>query len=271
MSRVGSRLGYSFATYVVLLIGVVAATTVILQKQKDDGVVVNLSGRQRMLSQRMTHQLLTYASRIDAGIDAQDARERVLTTTRVFEATLDALDRGGPAPLDLHMATFRALPTASSNVAYRIGRVRRVYATYRSSAHAILDGTPDERAAGLRGIVGSETELLAELDAVVTLLQGEAESKVSSLVVVQITATVLSLLLTFVLLRWVRSGVTEPLEKLRDAAEDMSLGNLTRPVPVGGAAELHSLGESVERVRMSLRALLATKQTDDVTSEMAGW
>jgi len=271
MKGVSSRLAWSFATYLLLLAGVGVATGVILDRQRDDGVVVNLSGRQRMLSQRMTHQLFTYASRVDSGADAQDARERVLTTIRVFESTLDALDRGGKAPTDLHMATFRTLPPASGDVVSRIERVRSVYSRYRVASSSVLDGSALQRADGLRGIVATETELLAELDSVVTLLQGEAESKVRSLLFVQVAATFLGLVLTFLLLRWVRSGVTDPLEKLRDAAEDMSLGNLVRPVPVGGAAELRSLAESFERMRMSLRTLLASRQSDEVTTEMAGW
>lgn len=271
MSRVGSRLAWSFVAYLLLVGGIVGATAVILGHQRDDGVVVNLSGRQRMLSQRMTHQLFTYAARVDAGADPMDARERVLTTIRVFESTLAALEEGGPAPLDLHMASFRTLPAAPATVADRIARVRRIYEPYRASARTVLDGPPEQRAEGLRGVVATETELLAELDSVVTLLQGEAESNVRSLFVVQAVAIFLGLVLTLALLRWVRHGVTEPLEKLRDAAEDMSLGNLTRPVPREGAAELRSLGESFERVRMSLRALIDKRQADDVASEMAGW
>ncbi|UJR82830.1 type IV pili methyl-accepting chemotaxis transducer N-terminal domain-containing protein [Sandaracinus amylolyticus] len=275
MTHVGSRLAWSFATYVLLLAVVVTATVFLLRRQHDDGLVVNLSGRQRMLTQRMTHQLMTYAARADAGADAADARQRVRTTMRVFETTLDALASGGPAPIDLQLASFRDCPPASRTVARRLEVVRHLYASYRHAAQSILEGTPEARRAGIETITTLETELLGEMDTAVTLLQREAEAKVSELFVIQGVALLASLVLTLLLVRWVRSGVTAPLEKLREAAEEMSLGNLHKTVPVAGAAELRSLAESIERMRTSLRTLLEDRaperERDSVAVEMSDW
>ena len=41
-----------------------------------------------MLTQRMTHQLLTYASKLERGADAQDARDRVHRTMRPHVAAV---------------------------------------------------------------------------------------------------------------------------------------------------------------------------------------
>jgi methyl-accepting chemotaxis protein len=82
---------------------------------------------------------------------------------------------------------------------------------------------------------------------------------------------VLALLLTFLLVRWVRNSVTEPLERLRDAAEEMSLGNLHKAVPLTGSAELLSLGESLDRMRTSLCTLLDTRRQDPIRAQLAEW
>jgi methyl-accepting chemotaxis protein len=271
MRRATTRLSLSFATYVVLLVSVVAATGYVLRRQHDDGLVVNLSGRQRMLTQRMTHQLFTYATMVDAGADVTDARDRVTTTMRVFESTLDALENGGPAPVDLQMASFRDCPPASAVVARRLEIVRRTYANYRRAADDVIAGDAERRARGIATVRATESALLAEMDAAVTLLQGEAEGKVTELFAIQGVALVLSVLLTLLLLRWVKSGVTEPLEALREAAEEMSLGNLHKAVPVTGSQEIRSLAQSIDRLRTSLRALMAGREGDAVASEMADW
>jgi methyl-accepting chemotaxis protein len=271
VTRVANRLSLSFLTYVLLLIGVVSATVFVLRRQHDDGLVVNLSGRQRMLTQRMTHQLLTYASKLDRGADAHDAADRVHRTMRVFETTLIALSDGGPAPIDLQMATFRDAPPASQVVRTQLFRVRALYMRYQQGADAVLKGTTVERANGIDVIVANESDLLAEMDAAVSLLQREAEAKVTQLFFIQGAALALALLLTFVLLRWVKNSVTEPLEKLRDAAEEMSMGNLHKAVPLTGSAELLSLGESLDRMRTSLCTLLDARGHDPIRAELAEW
>jgi methyl-accepting chemotaxis protein len=271
MRSVTTRLSLSFATYVVLLVSVVLATGYVLRRQHDDGLVVNLSGRQRMLTQRMTHQLFTYATMVDTGADVTDARQRVATTMRVFESTLDALENGGPAPVDLQMASFRDCPPASSVVGQRLAIVRRTYGMYKRAAEDVLRGDAGGRTAGIASIRAMESELLAEMDAAVTLLQGEAEAKVTELFKIQGLALFLSVLLTWLLLRWVRAGVTQPLERLREAAEEMSLGNLHKAVPVTGSPELRSLAQSIDRLRTSLRALMDGRKADPVASEMADW
>lgn len=51
----------------------------------------------------------------------------------------------------------------------------------------------------------------------------------------------------------------------------MSLGNLHKAVPVTGSQEIRSLAQSIDRLRTSLRALMAGRKGDAVASEMADW
>jgi nitrate/nitrite-specific signal transduction histidine kinase len=272
VSRVSTRLLVCFLCYVALLAGIVGATVLVLNRQHDDGLVVNLSGRQRMLTQRMTHQLLTFSSRLDGQADVADARQRVRTTMNVFETTLMALIEGGPAPTDLQLTAFRDVPPVSSSVVRRLNRVRQVYQRYREGAEAILEGSSTARKAGLESIISLESQLLTDMDSAVSLLQREAEKKVTDLFMIQGAALALSLMLTAALMRWARASVVQPLEQLRAAAEELSLGNLHRAMPNEGSPELRSLSESLERMRTSVRALLETRRrSDPVSMDMADW
>lgn len=264
----GARLGFIHFMYFTLLLGVIGATAFILNQQTDDGLVVNLSGRQRMLTQRMTHQLLGYASLKDTGKDTTAQRAAVLGSMQVFEKTLHALHHGGPAPLDLQMVNMRNTPPASVGVARQLGRVENLYDSYSKKARGILDGTGDHRANGVTYIIDHNTELLSEMNTAVNLMQAEAESRVRSLYYVQGAALLFGLLLSFVLSQMTRRTVIEPLKELNQLSDAMSRGDVHRSISAHGPREIHELGTSFERLRISMKNLLKTTDRQEYSSPL---
>src|SRR5436305_7017171 len=104
-STISSRIIALLTAFALLLGAGALASRVVLQQQADDGLLVNLAGRQRMLTQKMTKES---AQLVNAAHDHDDAlvatlREQLQGTMRVFETTLLALKDGGPAPLNLEM------------------------------------------------------------------------------------------------------------------------------------------------------------------------
>lgn len=252
----GSRLGVVHIGYLLLLGAVVVSTVFVLEQQKDDGLVVNLSGRQRMLTQRITHQLLGYSAQITSGVDSQAQRAAVLGSMRVFERTLYALRHGGPAPLDLQMTTVRRTPSASDNVARQLQRVEALYSRYRERARHILDGSVTERVAAISYIIENNTELLSEMNAAVGLIQSEAEERVRLLYYVQGGAAGFGLLLAMLLFSLTRTTVIEPLRELNQLSDAMSRGEVNRKITARGPTEIHELGSSFERLRVAMKNLV---------------
>ena len=108
-----------FLGFIALMASGVAASYVILERQADDGLIVNLAGRQRMLTQKMAKesaQLANAATTQNAGHVKQEA-DGLAQTMRVFETTLLALRDGGSAPLNLEMTRMRPTPAASTAAA----------------------------------------------------------------------------------------------------------------------------------------------------------
>jgi methyl-accepting chemotaxis protein len=253
----------NFALF-TLILAVVGLTVVVLQRQSDDGLVVNLSGRQRMLSQRMTHQLLGFGRLKDRGQDAEAQRQAVLLTLQVFEKTLEALDHGGPAPLDLQLATLRNVPAASQAVSAQLDRVRRVYRQYAVQARLVLDGSPRERELGQAYVLQNNTELLSEMNTAVSIMQAEAEARVKQLYYVQGAAVCLGILLFWLLSGYVQRTVVEPLDRLTALSDSISRGEVHLPVEVRGPAEFARLGASVERLRVAMKNLLPTRDANEL-------
>lgn len=216
-----------------------------------------------MLTQRLTHQLLGFSALKDQNKDVSTPRNDAVTTMQVFERTLDALDRGGPAPLDMQSVTSRVLPPASPAVAAQLMRVRRQYEEYRSYARNILEGTNEARAAGVAYIIDNNTHLLGEMNTAVFLLQDEAERRVQRLYYIQGGALFLGLLAFFVLSTQVRRSVLEPLRYLSKASDSISRGNVAQPVELSGAEELLTLGSAIERLRLAMKHLVPSTTSSD--------
>jgi methyl-accepting chemotaxis protein len=261
----GARIALIHVCYMLLLCAVVLTTGVVLQKQKDDGLVVNLSGRQRMLTQRMTHQLLGYAAQAESGADTAATRQAVLLTMQVFETTLHALERGGPAPMDLQMVQMRDTPAASPAVGTQLARVSALYQPFRAQARAILEGDPTRRRTGVRYVIDQNTELLSEMTTAVNLMQAEAEKRVQTLYYVQAGAVLLGLFFCWILSSITRRTVVEPLRELNQMSDAMSRGDMHRRIVAQGPREIHELGSSFERLRVSMKNLLRQPQDDGLT------
>jgi methyl-accepting chemotaxis protein len=256
LRSIGSRIVLIHVAYLVLLVALIGATALHLRRQQSDGLVVNLAGRQRMLTQRMTHQLMAYASRVDHHQDTEAARARVQTSMQVFERTLNALQVGGQAPLDLESVNVRSLPPASIHVRHQLDRVLGVYKQYRSESKGILDGDASLRARGVAYITEHNTELLSEMNSAVNLMQAEAEGRVSELYVIQAVALGLGLLFSRLLSALTRRSVVHPLEQLNAISNAMSRGDVYRPIEIAGPKEIRELGSSFERLRVSLKSVL---------------
>lgn len=77
-----------------------------LGQQKYDGIRINLLGRQRMLTQKLSKEVILYSQkRIDAG--------DVLKTMRIFDVTMNGMIYGGDVPVDLDLKKFKKIPPVS--------------------------------------------------------------------------------------------------------------------------------------------------------------
>ena len=106
--KVSTKLYLGTVLQFVVAISLVVVGLYIQEKQYHDSVVINLAGRQRMLSQKMTKEILLFSQGVFPA-------EKVLNTIDVFHQTLKALTYGGKAPLNLVRTKFTTLPAPETN------------------------------------------------------------------------------------------------------------------------------------------------------------
>ena len=166
--KIAFSLGIIFL--VILIVSFFAFDT--LRAQEYDSVRINLSGRQRMLSQKMTKEILLY----DFGGVNKDA---VLSTVKVFDTTLIALKDGGDAPLDLSMTEFEAIPAIENKeTKAQLEKVMSSWNTFKQKIESVLENND---ASSMNYIIDNNTKLLDEMDAAVVMMQHNAEEKITRL------------------------------------------------------------------------------------------
>ena len=168
----------------LLVLGMFLVTWYATSNQKDDGLVINLAGRQRMLSQKMTKEflLVTEKSRQSNSIDKASA-DQVRATMEVFDITLKALTHGGKAPLDLDLTKtqFRLCPKAEEPVFSQLLIVNKKWQTFTGNMEIILQGK-DKNKELTQWILFNNVPLLKEMNKAVVMMQSQSEADRKSVV-----------------------------------------------------------------------------------------
>jgi len=147
-------------SFLLLFIAVFVATSAVTAGQKTDGLVINLAGRQRMLAERMTKELLTYAEH-----PSEETWDAFTNSKIVFGATQTALAKGGPAPTTLDPDGAKADVPAATDQAIRT-QLAEVEKTFQALSAASDRLEAEARAAKDEGdmVVAQVPQVLAQLD-----------------------------------------------------------------------------------------------------------
>jgi two-component system nitrate/nitrite sensor histidine kinase NarX len=223
----------------------VGATYWGIQTQEKDALVINLAGRQRMLTQRM----------VWLGLSQPESPELV-DTIQIFDQTMHALQEGGPARHTLAGAdgstadiqTVTLPPAPDAQLRAELEQVSQSWVEFRSHLK------PADEAA----LQAEAPLILAQLDAVVRQYEERARNKITRVQIIQAVSFIAGL----VLLGWgyllTRRRIFHPLVELRSAARRMSQGDLAQRVPVPGNDELGELSQAFE----TMRSEVASAQND---------
>ncbi len=240
---------------------VIGATLWVVHGQQLDGLVINLSGRQRMLAEKYTKEVLYEAYRSDApGPAAEEAGGRASERTcRLWEATLTALVDGGTTYADLEMTRPVAMPrTSHEAIRAKLVEVRQLWERLRSAVDALQRaerGSPAGSAC-LAEIWSLNAQCLSALDATVQMYQVQSDAKVARLRWIQYALGGLALGVFALISLYMRRRVVRPLVAAVEVAQAVARGDLTRTCPVTAAHEVGQLSRAVNTMCEDLRRMV---------------
>ncbi len=232
------------------------ATWFITSAQKSDGLVINLAGRQRMLSQKLAKETLAYAQQIRTGKADEELRVQVTTTAMLFEKTLDALMHSGFAPVTTNPAGEQAqIPEVSLSVAEQLEKVNLLWKEYKADIDAMVAGQPMEPS-----FIKKSVSVLTNMNKAVSMMQGESEQRVTLLIMSQIFGIVIlgiiAVLLGFVILR----NIIRPLNNFQSVVAEICEGDLTYEVIVQRDDEIGQVAKTLIRMEENLTRVVSHVQ-----------
>ncbi|WP_461833664.1 methyl-accepting chemotaxis protein [Desulfothermus sp.] len=199
---------------------ILAVTTlVVVYKQKSDGVVINLAGRQRMLSQKMSKEVLELLYVKNKGEQGNKEKEGLLKSIKVFDVTLNALIASGYAPLTLDPnGPQQLLPPAHGQALIQLKKVKKLWTPMKQH---ILKVVKDLDKSSIEYVLDNNIKLLKEMNKGVFLLQKQADKKVMLLKIISILSIIIGVFIILLVGSWIKKSVVDPIVSLAMFAQEV--------------------------------------------------
>jgi len=248
--KLSTKLLIPLIILVALIFANFISSFLIIQSQKSDAVTINLAGRQRMLTQRMTKEALIFGSTKNLNV-----RSSFENTLKVFDTTLKSLTNGGTAPMDLNWKTMVTLPAANGDVKNQLEKVAMLWSKFKAHADAYLSkGDMND----LNYMISSNLPLLTEMNKAVTLMQKSSESKSTLLDLISLIMFIVAAGFAIFTLFFFYASIIHPTHKILTHARELAegKGNLTYKIETKSRDEIgqiaHFFNKFTEHMRLSL-------------------
>ncbi len=149
------KLGFILGSFILLILATIGATFWAINSSKSDAQVINLAGRQRMLSQKITKEVLAFEQgRIDSG--------SVLSTVNLFEESLETLLSGDPKQ--------GIPPTTDPAIVAQLNKVQSMWKGFRENIEELVS-LSEERNSIYKYLLANNMTLLEETNRLVSMME----------------------------------------------------------------------------------------------------
>jgi two-component system, chemotaxis family, sensor kinase CheA len=186
--------------FLLVVAGVTTANLFIAKDLNQDAVGVNLSGRQRMLSQRTAKTILQTQAAIAAGTDAGAAQKELAGAVNLFNQTLDGFRDGGNVIGGAGTPVYLAKANVGQD---KIAAATEIWQEYQKVLAPLVNlkgdvvGTPsaDEMSALVAFANANNVKILTLMNELTTALESQATARAARLRLIQIIALSTALVL----------------------------------------------------------------------------
>lgn len=227
--KIRYQLGFVAGGLSLLIVLMFAVTMYTTNKQKSDGLVINLAGRQRMLSQKVTKEIYKYQADIQyerPGISK--TLVSIQKTVKIFDQTLTALTDSGRAPLGLDPdnTEYQQCPKATEPAYSRLKKVKTIWDDFSVHVNDYLKD-PVNGKENLAFIETHNMILLKEMNTAVGMMQKQSEARVRQLIIFQAVGIGLGFFLMLLSIIIIRRIVSR-LDRSSEIAQALRYGDLTK-------------------------------------------
>ncbi len=251
------KLSLSIAGLSFIIVAMFLATWLTTNQQKSDGLVINLAGRQRMLSQKMCKEILGFEiKRQQTGSIDMALAATIKNTVAVFDATLTALRNGGDAPVEPNMktTTFKKIPAAQGDAASQLTEVNRIWQQFKPHVETII-ASDQPQSEHIAFVSINNIPLLKAMHKAVGTLQKQSEGRVTTLLIRQLVGIVFGVAaMLFAIITIL--NIIKRLNNIAAFADQLGRGNLTATSKVSGQDELGIIGAKLDKMTVRLHTMV---------------
>ncbi len=267
MKSIMAKLVIPLIIFAAFLIGIYVSTVVLTNMQKDDALLVNLSGRQRMLTQKMSKEALIVAM-------GNTAYEKNLSNTEsLFETTLNGLKDGGKVALDLGMTKWTVIPKAPTDkIKNQLEVVQKLFIPFKEAVQNVIQSNGKDKDA-LNYIIDNNVKLLSEMNKAVLDYQEYSEIKVSVMKWIQFWFMIAGLVIVALSILIYEKTIHKPVRRLLAVVNSLSEekgGDLTVRLPIVSNDEIGKISAGVNKFIEKIENLAITihKDVENLQSSM---
>ncbi|MDH5561478.1 MAG: methyl-accepting chemotaxis protein [Deltaproteobacteria bacterium] len=200
---------------VAVMLNVVAVST--LGNQKKDGVVINIAGRQRMLSQKMSKEAILLSARIDQ----DQIRKSLQGTYNLFNKSHAGLVNGSE---ELNLPR-----TTEPGILKQMLLVDGLWKEFGDNVKFVLESTEvnDDFRTAVQFITDNNVKLLKEMNKAVTLYEADSTGKVNRLNWILIIGIIFLVVCVFLIYIITLKTITIPIRNVLTRVKGMEDGDLT--------------------------------------------
>lgn len=241
--------------FLAVVTGLVGYTLKSIEAQKNDTLVVNIAGRQRMLSQKVTKEFLL-ALHTAKQLSDQQVLAQIDNSRQLFSVSLQALIHGGLTYSDLGMKKSLTLPPAPEHIKDQLEIVSGLWQELQQQLQAVTPGQFNHQQ--LTAISEQSVKVLANMNKAVGMFAAHSDQKIYTMERNQIIIGVVSILVALLLSSLTISSITRPLTRILNTTQRISDGNLiaSQDPIIEGKNEFASLNQNVEGMRASLHDVI---------------
>jgi len=233
------------------MMGEVLLVTTSLQQNNADAKIVNIAGRQRMLTKKFSAEELFRSQQQDQALPSILSADK---TVALYETSLKALVHGGQTYADLGMNNPINLPAPSFQPF--IEQLRTVEQLWQQQLQAAKNLRQTPTAANATAFLESNHKSMAAMNKAVGIYAGYSEQKLYSLVNNSIGLAVIMVLLASLMAWLVIRDTTQPINLLVSTSRKISRGDL-KAIPelnnIISKNEVGMLAHHIELMRQSLQ------------------
>ncbi|WP_220718751.1 methyl-accepting chemotaxis protein [Agarivorans litoreus] len=236
------------------MMGEVILVTSSLQQNHDDAQIVNIAGRQRMLTKKFSAEELYRSKLQDQQFPAILNADK---TVKLYEASLNALINGGQTYADLGLKKTINLPQPSYQPF--VEQLRQVEQLWKQQLSAAAKLEADPSGANANAFLEINHKSMAAMNKAVLIYADYAELKLNTLVNNSIGLAVIMVLLASLAAWLVIRDTTQPINLLVAISRKISRGDLrssSELTEIISKNEIGMLAHHIELMRESLQEAL---------------